>query len=105
MSGLTIVLRGTRLIASVTGTPGDPGSFNTDRSPALCTIRAALMNLTVPLTGYCLTVLIIMFGGRKRRTFTHATQLAAGMTIIVLCLGAIVWLLSAVISQLINAEN
>ena len=63
------------------------------------------MNLTVPLTGYCLVVLIIMFGGRKRRPFTHASQVAAGMTITLLCIGAIVWLLGAVISQLINAEN
>jgi hypothetical protein len=63
------------------------------------------MNLTAPLTGYCLVVLIIMFGGRKRRPFTHASQAAAGMTITLLCIGAIVWFVSAVISQIINAEN
>lgn len=105
MSGLTIVWRGPRLIASITGTPGgqDP-STTTDLLP-YAQFRAALMNLTVPLTGYCLVVLIIMFGGRKRRPFTHASQVAAGITITLLCIGAIVWFVSAVLSQIINAEN
>jgi hypothetical protein len=57
------------------------------------------------MAGYFLTVLIIMFGGRKRRSFAHANYAAAGMTITILCLGAIVWILSAVISRLLNAEN
>jgi hypothetical protein len=57
------------------------------------------------MAGYFLTVLIIMFGGRKRRSFAHANYAAAGMTITILCLGAIVWLLSAVISQILTAEN
>jgi hypothetical protein len=63
------------------------------------------MNLAVPVAGYFLTVLIIMFGGRKRRSFAHASYAAAGVTITILCLGALAWLLSAVISQFLNAEN
>lgn len=61
------------------------------------------MNLAVPVAGYFLTVLIIMFGGRKRRSFAHANYAAAAATITLLCLGAIGWLLTAVISQLLNA--
>ena len=63
------------------------------------------MNLAVPVAGYFLTVLIIMFGGRKRRSFAHANHAAAGVTITIHCLGAIAWFLAAVISQLLNAEN
>ena len=63
------------------------------------------MNLGVPLAGYFLVVLIIMFGGRRRRSFTQASQAAAGITITLLCIGAIVWFLCAVVSHLINAEN
>ena len=63
------------------------------------------MNLGVPLAGYFLVVLIIMFGGRRRRSFTQASQAAAGITITLLCIGAIVWFLGAVVSHLINAEN
>ena len=63
------------------------------------------MNLTIPLATYFLIVLIIMFGGRRRRSFSHATRAAAGMTISVFCMGAIVWLLGAVISHLIDAQK
>jgi len=63
------------------------------------------MNLSVPVAGYFLMVLIIMFGGRKRRSFTQASHAAAGITITLLSLGAILWLLSAVISQMVNAKN
>lgn len=63
------------------------------------------MNLAVPVAGYFLTVLILMFGGRKRRSFAHANYAAAGMTITILCLGAIAWFLFAVMSQLVNADN
>lgn len=64
-----------------------------------------VMNLTVPMTGYALTILIIMFGGKKRRSFVQASHAAAGMAIALLCLGAIAWFLSIVISRLINAES
>jgi hypothetical protein len=50
-------------------------------------------------------VLVIMFGGRKRRSFTQAGQAAAGITITLFCIGAIVWFMSAVISQIVNAKN
>jgi hypothetical protein len=63
------------------------------------------MNLSVPFAGYFLMVLIIMFGGRRRRSFTQASQAAAGITISLLCVGAILWLLGAVISQMVNAQN
>lgn len=63
------------------------------------------MNLAVPVAGYCLAVLIIMFGGRKRRSFAHANHAAAGMTIALFCLGAIGWLLIVVISHVMNAGN
>jgi bacteriorhodopsin len=63
------------------------------------------MNLAVPLAGYFLTVLILMFGGRKRRSFTQASHAAAGITVTLLSVGAIVWVLYAVIWRLINAEN
>jgi hypothetical protein len=63
------------------------------------------MNFSAPLAGYFLMVFIIMFGGRRRRTFTDASQAAAGMIITLLFVGAIVWFLSLIISQLMNAEN
>ena len=63
------------------------------------------MNLSVPFAGYFLMVLIIMFGGRKKRSFTQASQAAAGITVTLLCMGAILWFLSAVISQMFNAKN
>ena len=63
------------------------------------------MSLAVPLAGYFLAVLVIMFGGRKRRSFAKASQTAAGIAVTAFCVGAIVWFLSAVIWQLINAEN
>jgi len=63
------------------------------------------MNLAVPVAGFFLTVLIIMFGGRKRRSLEHASYAAAGLTITILALGAIVWLMTAVISQFLNADN
>jgi len=67
--------------------------------------RVRLMNLSVPVAGYFLMVLIIMFGGRKGRSFTQASQAAAGITITLLSMGAILWFLSAVISQMVNAKN
>lgn len=63
------------------------------------------MNLSVPFAGYFLMVLIIMFGGRKRRSFTQASHAAAGITISVLCVGAILWFLAAVISQMLSAQQ
>jgi hypothetical protein len=63
------------------------------------------MNLAIPLAGYFLAVLIIMFGGRTRRSFIQASQTAAGITITLLCIGAILWFLCVVVSQLTNAEN
>lgn len=62
------------------------------------------MNLTVPVAGYFLTVLILMFGGRKRRSFAHANYTAAGVIVTILCLGAIAWFLSVVISNFLNTE-
>ncbi|HET9788016.1 MAG TPA: hypothetical protein VFP47_12810 [Pyrinomonadaceae bacterium] len=62
------------------------------------------MNFTVPLAGYFLAVLIIMFGGRKRRSFMHASQTAAGIVITLLSIGAIVWFVGTIISQIINAK-
>lgn len=50
-------------------------------------------------------VLIIMFGGQKRRSFAEASQTAAAVTITLLCSVAILWFLAAVISQIVNAEN
>jgi hypothetical protein len=67
--------------------------------------RVSLMDLSVPFAGYFLMVLIIMFGGRKKRSFTQASQAAAGITVTLLCTGAILWFLSAVISQIVNAGN
>ena len=63
------------------------------------------MNLSVPFVGYFLMVLIIMFGGRKRRSFSQASQAAAGITVTLLCIGAILWFLTAVISQMVDAKN
>ena len=63
------------------------------------------MNLAVPVAGYFLAVLIIMFGGRKRRSFAHANYRAAGATVTILCLGAVAWFLAVVISQCLNAQN
>lgn len=74
-------------------------------SLAFCLTESRVMNLAVPLAGYFLAVLIIMFGGRKRRSFTQASQAAAGITVTLLSVGAIVWFLYLVIGQMINAEN
>jgi bacteriorhodopsin len=63
------------------------------------------MNVAVPLAGYFFAILIIMFGGRKKRSFSQASQAAAGITVTLLSVGAIVWLLYTVIWQLINAQN
>lgn len=63
------------------------------------------MNLAVPMAGYFLAVIILMFGGRKRRSFMQASQVAAGITVTLMSVGAIAWFLYAVIWQLINAEN
>jgi hypothetical protein len=63
-----------------------------------------IMNLAVPLAGYALTVLIIMFGGRRRRSFNQASQAAAGLTVLLLCIGAILWLLGMVVLHLTNAN-
>lgn len=63
------------------------------------------MNLSVPFAGFFLMVLIIMFGGQKRRSFAQASQTAAAVTITLLCSVAILWFLAAVISQIVNAEN
>jgi galactitol-specific phosphotransferase system IIC component len=63
------------------------------------------MNLSFPFAGYLLMVLIIMFGGRKRRSFSQAFQAAAGVTITLLCMGAILWLLGVAISQMVNVKN
>lgn len=63
------------------------------------------MSYTLPLAGYGLMVLIIMFGGKKRRPFTQASQAAAGVVITLLSLGAILWFVTAVISQLISAGS
>jgi hypothetical protein len=62
------------------------------------------MLLSVPFAGYSVIVLVIMFGGRERRSFSQASQAAAGITVTALSLGAIVWLLSAVVSRLLNAD-
>jgi|AAFX01.1.fsa_nt_gi hypothetical protein len=61
------------------------------------------MGYAFPVAGYLLMVLIIMFGGKKRRPFGQASQAAAGVIITVLSLGAILWFLSAVIGQLVSA--
>jgi len=36
------------------------------------------MIYSVPVAGYLLVILIIMFGGRKRRTFRQASHATAG---------------------------
>lgn len=66
--------------------------------------RAARMNLTVPLAGYLLAVLILMFGGRRRRSFSQASQAAAGLTVMLLGIGAILWLVCMVVSHLTHAN-
>jgi predicted small integral membrane protein len=63
------------------------------------------MSYSVPLGGYALVVLIIMFGGRKRRTFNQATQAAAGVVITLLSLSAILWFVSSLILQVVSAEH
>jgi hypothetical protein len=63
------------------------------------------MNLAVPFAGYFLMVLIFMYGGRRRRSFGEASQVAAGTIITLLCLGAILWFLSMVLWQFAHVEN
>ena len=67
--------------------------------------ESCTMNLAFPMAGYFLAVRIIMFGGRTRRSFMQASHVAAAITITLLCIGAILWFLSVVVSQLTNAEN
>jgi len=63
------------------------------------------MTYAFPVAGYFVMVLIIMFGGRKRRPFGQASQAAAGVIITVLSLGAILWFLSAVILELVSVGH
>ena len=63
------------------------------------------MTYAVPFAGYLLMVLIIMFGGKKRRPFSQASHTAAGVTITVLFLGAILWFVSAAIWQIVGAGH
>jgi len=58
------------------------------------------MDNSAPLAGYLLIVLVIMFGGRKRRTFTQASHAAAAMTIGMLCLASLLWFISGAIYHL-----
>ena len=58
-----------------------------------------------PLAGYFLLVSMIMFGGRKKRQFSQASQAAAGVVVTLLSLASILWFLCAFISQLVSAEH
>lgn len=58
------------------------------------------MDYATPLAGYLLLTLVIMFGGRKRRTFTHASHTAAGMLIGTLCIASLLWFFSNAIYHL-----
>ena len=58
------------------------------------------MDYATPLAGYLLLTLVIMFGGRKRRTFTHASHTAAGMLIGTLCIASLLWFVSNAIYHL-----
>jgi hypothetical protein len=60
------------------------------------------MDYVTPLAGYLLTVLVIMFGGRKRRTFGQASYAAAAMLVGTLCLASLLWFISGAISHLSN---
>jgi predicted CDP-diglyceride synthetase/phosphatidate cytidylyltransferase len=61
------------------------------------------MIYSVPIAGYFLLVLIIMFGGRNRRPFNVATQKAAGMIVTSFALTALVWLIVKAIVQISGA--
>lgn len=61
------------------------------------------MILSVPVAGYFLLVLIIMFGGRKRRPFNVASQTAAGVFVTSFALTALVWLVVKAIAQINGA--
>jgi hypothetical protein len=58
------------------------------------------MDYATPLAGYLLLTLVIMFGGRKRRTFTHASHTAAATLIGTLCLASLLWFFSNAIYHL-----
>jgi predicted CDP-diglyceride synthetase/phosphatidate cytidylyltransferase len=63
------------------------------------------MIYSVPVAGYLLVILIIMFGGRKRRTFRQASHATAGSVLTLFYLSAILWFLSVIILQLLSAEH
>lgn len=58
------------------------------------------MDYATPLGGYLLLTLVIMFGGRKRRTFAQASHAAAGMLIGLLCLASLLLFASGAIYHL-----
>ena len=58
------------------------------------------MDYATPLAGYLLLTFMIMFGGRKRRTFAQASQAAAGMLVGTLFLLSLLWFASGAIYHL-----
>ena len=63
------------------------------------------MIYSFPIAGYLLMILIIMFGGRKRRTLREASHVTAGTVLTLLYLSAILWFLSVTVLQLLSAEH
>lgn len=58
------------------------------------------MDYATPLAGYLLLTLVIMFGGKKRRTFDQASHAAAGMLIGLLCLASLLLFASGALYHL-----
>jgi hypothetical protein len=58
------------------------------------------MDYATPLAGYLLLTFMIMFGGRKRRTFVQASHAAAGMLVGTFFLVSLLWFVSGALSHL-----
>ncbi len=57
---------------------------------------------TAALSGFVFLTLALMFGGRKRRSFAEASHAAAGFTIGVLCLAALLVFITGSISNFLG---
>lgn len=58
------------------------------------------MSEAAPLSGFIFLTLVIMFGGRKRRSFAEATHAAAAFIVGILCLMALAVFITGSISHL-----
>jgi hypothetical protein len=60
---------------------------------------------TFVISAYCLLTLMLMFGGRQRRTFAEASHTAAALIVGTLCLAAFVFFVAGSFSHFIGTQD